>query len=194
MESMAAPILSQQEQPVKLLRAGHPGSSRRQEGNPRSEWSTLLDRSGTSGVPRPITMIVGSRIDRTNFFSWGEEGETFKIHNSQPTFVSVSASIQGGAVTTTFLCWRCCSPPNAWVKHPSSPRPQWYFDPVRTSTVTFCPCDNMNLVHLVLFYVEHFVHPQCLHLWIKCYIVTFGLFLVLANLKWNIWFSCSQLA
>jgi hypothetical protein len=40
----------------------------------------------------------------------------------------------------------------------------------------------MNLVHLILFYVEHFVHPQYLHLWIKWYVVTFGLFLVSANL------------
>jgi hypothetical protein len=33
-----------------------------------------------------------------------------------------------------------------------------------------------------LFYVEDFVHPQFLHLWIKCYVVTFGPFLVLAKL------------
>ncbi len=39
--------------------------------------------------------------------------------------------------------------PDAWMKRPSLLRPQWHFDPIRTSTVTFCPCYNVNLVHLV---------------------------------------------
>ncbi len=39
-------------------------------------------------------------------------------------------------------------PVDAWMKRPSSLRPQWHFDPIGTSTVTFCPCDHMNLVHL----------------------------------------------
>ncbi len=38
---------------------------------------------------------------------------------------------------------------DAWTKRPSSLRPQWHFDPIKMSTVTFCPCDNVNLVHLV---------------------------------------------
>ncbi len=41
------------------------------------------------------------------------------------------------------------TPTDAWTKRPSSLRPQWHFDPIKTSTVTFCPCDNVNLVHLV---------------------------------------------
>ncbi len=31
-----------------------------------------------------------------------------------------------------------------WTLHPSSLCPLWHFDPIRTSTVTFCPCDNMT--------------------------------------------------
>ncbi len=32
----------------------------------------------------------------------------------------------------------------AWTLRPSSLRPQWHFDPIVASTVTFCPCDTVT--------------------------------------------------
>jgi hypothetical protein len=89
-------------------------------------------------------------------------------------------------------------PVEAWMKRPSSLRPQWHFDPIGTSTVTFCPCDNINLVHLCnLVLCRTFClspMPTFMDQMLRCDIGPF--FSFGQPLMWHfyLWFSFSQLA